>query len=423
MLSFLNGVGKASAPTTPPEPPVSSSGIAVGTPLTVIGDSITYGDFRCKAYPYWLNLALSGRLLFPQTVNRGNSTVYGGNCGVSGDSTAQIAARAPTFNTHNGVYILLTGENDTSGVSDTDQQGSFDTIFTELSAAEKIYVIPFAETKSVDASAPIQTRNATNLAWLRANAGSTYPNVEIFPDSVWDNITLHDGMGGAGPDSPEGTHPNNYGAFKLANNIFSFMSSDLESGDAFDLTSGFTNLYAANFSGTSGTVDSDFTGSVASGLQLVANNMTGLSAVASKGTLNAADSQILTITGTSGASVPEIYLREVITHNYAVDGGILMIGNIKVTASDGSSDPVGLQAIGLEAAYGKHIFGSRYSPSNEGNIPFAFEGVFMNAAETHGSTMTSWAGDLVMRLSPSTSVDIRFEISNVRMFDMNNEGI
>ena len=340
MLTLISGIGKSAAPLTPPPPPApGGSAIATGTPLTLIGDSMTYGDYRCKSYSYWLNLALDGRLLFPQTVNKNTSSVYGGNSAISGNTTAQIAARASTFNTHNGIYILLCGQNDSSGISDTEQQGDFDTIFTELSAAEKIYVLPFADTSSVYASPPIQTRNTTNLAWLRANAGTTYPNLSILPDSVWDGIELHDGMGGGGTDSFDGVHPNNQGAYKLGNNIYAAISSDLDSGDAYDHTSGFSNIYPADFSGTGGSVDSDFSGSVATGLQLVANNMTGLSAVASKGTLNGSDSQILTITGTSGSSVPEIYLREVITSDVDMDAGLLMIGNIKVTAGDGSSAP------------------------------------------------------------------------------------
>ncbi len=423
MLSFLNGVGKASAPTTPPEPPVSSSGIAIGTPMSVVGDSMTYGDYRTKSYSYWLNLALSGRLLFPQTVNKGGASVYGGNSGVGGDTSAQIAARASTFHSHDGIYIIFMGQNDNNSVTAGEQQTNFETIFTELSSAEKIYVIPFAETVTVDGDSIIAARNVTNLSWLRGTATGTYSNLEILPDAIWDGISFHDGMGGAGADSFDGVHLSNEGAYKLANNIFSAIADDLDSGTAYDWTAAFTNIYPADFSGSGGTVDSDFTGVVADGLQLVANNVTGLTCVASKGTLNSSDSQILTITGTSPSGNVDIYLRESISHAYTVDSGILMIGNIKVTASDGTSAPIGLQGMGLEAAYGKHIFTSRYSPAGEGGIPFVVNGVFINAPEEHGSTLSGWSSDLAFRFSPSTTIDVRIEVSNVQQFDMNDEGI
>lgn len=399
------------------------SGIALGTPWTAVGDSLTYGDNRLKSYTHWLNLALDGRLYYPTSYNLGNSGAYGGNAGVGGDTTDDIASRASTFNSHDGIYILLTGQNDNNGVTAGEQQTDFETIFTELASAEKIYVIPFAETSTVDADSTIAARNVTNLAWLRGTASSTYSNLEVLPDSVWDGIELHDGMGGAGADSIDGVHPNNEGAFKLANNIFDEISADLEDGDAFDWTSGFTNIYPADFSGTGGSGDMDCTGDVATGISLSATDMTGLTCTVATGTLNSADSQIITITGTSGASVPQVYFQESITHDYSTDGGIMMIGNIKITASDGSSDPVGLQAFGLEAAYGKHIFGSRYSPANEGGVPFALEGIFMVLPQEHGSTLSGWTSALAARLSPSTSVDVRLELSNIRQFDVTDEGL
>lgn len=404
-------------------PAAAESGIALGTPWTAVGDSMTYGDYRLKSYTHWLNLALDGRLFFPTTYNRGNSSVYGGNAGVGGDTTSDIAARASTFNSHNGIYILLTGQNDNNSVTAGEQQTDLAAIFSELSSAEKIYVIPFAETSTVDGDSVIAARNVTNMAWLRGTASGTYSNLAVLSDDVWDGIELHDGMGGAGADSIDGVHPSNGGAFKLANNIFSEISGDLADGDAYDWMAGFTNVYPADLSGTSGTVDSDCSGNVATGLQLVASNMTGLTCVAAKGTLAGSTSQIITVTGTAGASVPEIYFREAITHAYNTDAGILMVGNIKVTASDGSSAPVGVQAIGLEAAYGKHIFGSRYSPANEGGVPFVVEGVFMNSPETHGSTLSGWSSDLAARLSPSTSIDVRIEFSDVMQFDVNDEGL
>lgn len=47
----------------------------------------------------------------------------------------------------------------------------------------------------------------------------------------------------------------------------------------------------------------------------------------------------------------------------------------------------------------------------------------MNAAETNSIALTSFSSDLVLRLNPSTGIDVRFEISNVQMFDMKDEGL
>lgn len=48
--------------------------VSLGTSWTAVGDSMTYRDYRLKSYTYWLNLALDGRLFFPTTYNRGNSS-------------------------------------------------------------------------------------------------------------------------------------------------------------------------------------------------------------------------------------------------------------------------------------------------------------------------------------------------------------
>lgn len=397
---------------------------ALGTPYTVIGDSMTYGDWRCKAYVYWLNLALSGRLLLPKTTDRGTASVAGGNCGVSGQTTAQIAARASTFNTHNGVYIILMGENDNDSVSAGDQQANFVSIFSELSAAEKIYVLPFAETKTVDQNATIATRNATNLAWLQSVAGVTYANVEVLPSSVWDGISLHDGAGGAGPDSYDGIHLTNEGAKKIGYNIYNSISGDLAVGDAYDHVSAYMNLFPDDFSGTSGSTGTGTSGDVADNFALTGSGLGTLSVVASKGTLNGNDSQIIAVSGTSGTGTIEIKLRRSsISHSYAIDDGFLCVGDLKITATDGSSVPQGLLALGISPTGGRHIFCSQYSPTNEGGLPFVIEGTFMGVAETNAGSGASLTTDIVFRIENSATVDIRFEVANLHIFNMTDEGI
>lgn len=394
--------------------------IPLATPLTVIGDSMTYGDFRAKSYLYWLNLALSGRLFIPQTTNSGTSSTAGAQCGVSGDTSAQIAARIATCNTHNGVYIILLGQNDGAGVTAGDQQTNFTTIFTELQDALKIYVIPFAETVSVAASSTLQTRNTTNKAWLADYGG----NVTLLPDSVWDGIALHDGAGGAGAQSFDGTHPNVNGVWRLANNIATEILPEIMTGDVYDVITelGFaTNLFAADFSGTGGSVGSGSTGQVATGLALTTTGTTGLTVTASKGTLDGDTSQIITITGTASTGTVQVQLRETATHTFDINDGFFIGGKIKVTASDGTSAPVGLQAVGYEAAGGRHAYLSRFSPNNENGALFAFEGMFVGTPEVNGAGGSSINIDLGVRFVPSATVDVRIEVANVKVFNQTQE--
>lgn len=408
----LGLAGTNAAASQPAEPSL----VSLGTPVTFFGGSFTYGDTRDKCFAYWVGLALNGRLLHPQIFDKNQSTASGVMAAKTVDDSSDVAARIGTINTHNGVYIYLPGEHDLNTMDAATQQGYFDDIFTELSGAEKIYVIPFADTKDAAADSAITTRNTTNLAWLRSNAGSTYANVTVLSDDVWDGIELHDGMGGNGADSYDGNYPDTGGAYKLGVNIVSEITDDIAEGDAFDYVSNYTNIYPADFSGTGGTARTGTSGDVADGLDLYASNTTGLTIVGSKGTLNGSDSQIFTVTGTSPAGNVDVYIRESITANIDTGYGVLMVGNIKVTASDGSSAPVGLQGIGMEGIYGKHTFGNKSSPANEGVIDFVVEGIFMTFPEEETTDRTSFTGDLAGRMVPSTTVDVRIELSNIQMF-------
>lgn len=423
MLIRLGRMMNAGQPTSESLIENNASLIPLATPLTVIGDSQTYGDFRAKSYIHWLNLALSGRLFVPQTVNRGTANAYGANAGVGGQTSAQIAARAAAFNTHDGIYILLMGQNDNAGVSAPAQQANFETIFAELSGAARIYVIPFAQTASVAANGAIQARNATNKAWL-AGIGATYPNVVLLPDSVWSGIALHDGSGGAGAQSFDGTHPNVNGAWRLGSNIAALIGPDLAAGDAYGVIAalGFeNNLYAADFSGTGGSVGAGAAGQAATGLALTVSNTAGLTVTASKGTLEGKDSQIITIAGTSGAGTIFVRLRETAAHTFDVNDAFFMCGRIRITASDGVSAPAGLQAVGSSPAGGRHPFISYFSPASENGALFAFEGIFVCTPETNASGAGTLSSDTEIRIAPETAVDLRFEIADVKIYNQTQE--
>lgn len=396
----------------------------LGTRWTAVGDSQTYANNRLTSYTHWFNLAMNGRLLFPQTINMATNNVYGGQCGVTGQTSTQIAARAGTFNTHNGIYILLMGENDTAAVSEATQKANFETIFQELSAAKYIFVVPFTPSKQVFASSTIQARNANILSWLRGTAKTTYRNVVTLPDAVWHDIYMHDGAGGAGPDSTDGIHPNNIGAYKLGNNIAAVVNAYVEAGDANDWTADFTELYGVDFSGTGGTAGAGSTGDVADGLTLTASNTTGLTVTASKGTLNGNDSQIVTITGTSSSSTSiYVYLGKTIIENISAGTGILSTGDIKVTGSNGGALPQGLQGVAFDATYNIHTWGAVLNAVSEGELPFNFSGKYINTPVAEVSAAGAIGTRLVLRISPSSTVDIRMEVADVKVFDMLDEGI
>ena len=379
----------------------------------VVGDSITYGNMRPKMYAYWLGIAMSGVGQFTPTTGAGTNGAIGSNLGVSGQDTTDIAARVANI-TASGldVYFLMSWENDDSGVLASTMIANWETILNGLTSAKRVYLIGSGETRSVASNSTVRARNAVVNAWM-ATANSTYPNARYIPDTAaWNNIALHDGAGGAGADSYDGTHPNLQGAKKLGENIWNYIRSEWESGTVYNI--GYSNNYfPTDFSGTTGS-KSNATGDVATGMDLT--NTTGATVVASKGTLYGSTSQVLTISGTATAN-NVIRLREYGSGAFQIGDTITMCGKIKVTASDGVSAPVGLRAIEANAWYGKGLFLSRsHVPADDGEwVPFS--GTFRVQPDKTTTAGTSFTTDLDVYPQTSTALDIRVEYADVRIYN------
>lgn len=393
--------------------------VALNDSIGVIGDSMTYGNKTGQMYLYWLMLASSGRCRLKPTTGEGTAAAVGSDLAVSGESTTQIAARAANIAASGlDVAFCMGFENDGTGVSAATMQANWETVFTALGSAKRIYMIGTGETKTVFASATLQARNAAFNAWA-ATASATYPNVRFIPSATaWAGIVLHNGAGGAGADSYDGIHPNLQGAKKFASNLWDYIKDEFQDGTAFTASPYTTNLYEADLSGTSGT-KSNATGDVATGLALT--NTTGATVVASKGTLNGETSQALTISGTATAN-SNVRLREAHTMAITTADWFDGFGYIKVSAADGVSAPVGLKGIGFESAGGRSPFLSQYhNNATNGEWTTPFEGVFRVRPEYMTGAGSSINLDLSTQLAIG-AVDVRIEVSKLRVYDGHTEG-
>jgi hypothetical protein len=421
-VTATNGAGSASVTSTGVGPVAAAPSAlwSLTTPITLVGDSITWGDNRMKSFGHWLPFMAGGKLRVLPINSGGTDSSFGYNAGRSGNSTAQMAARVATFGTHNGVYILLTGENDNNSVTAGDQQASLTTIFTALSAAKKIYVVPFPTTKTVDTNATIATRNTTNMAWLNAYGG----NVEVVTDA-WSGIALSDGSGGTGADSIEGIHPNTTGAYKLAQNIWNHQADQWAAGTVADHWTAMdynTNVYDVDFTGTGGTVPAGASGQMATGLTLQLSGTTGLTVVAEKTTLGGFDAQKVTISGTAAASgTIQVNIRNSSSHTFAIGDAFAFSVRARVESAAGG-DPTGVLAVGFEPAGGRGAFLSRYAPINEGGLPLRIDGTGRGMSEPMPASGSSITSDFAIRFIPGASVDATITVANVQIYNVADEG-
>lgn len=403
--------------------------INLGDSWGVIGDSMSYGDRRPKMYAYWLGLAMNGRLRWLATTNVGTATCQGSNMGVSGQSTTQIAARASYIQAAGlKMAVFFSFENDGAAVAWTTMRDNYRTIIAAFVAGggKRIYVLSPGVTKTVFASSTIQTRNAQLAAWIETTMHVEFPEaVAISAAVAWNNITLHNGAGGAGPDSFDGIHPNLPGAKKLGANIWAAIAADIQEGDAYAANpyaggAGPGNLFAADFSGTGGTGSNLVAGyQVGSGLALT--NTTGATVAASKGTLGSEPSQIIEIYGTATANA-RVQLREVCANVFAANDAFDGWGRIKVSNRAGNGPPVGLRALGIELAGGKHTFLSQYHVNtSEGDFTEAFEGIWRAQPDVMTTGASTFNTDVNIQPVTGTALDIRVEIGDVEVYNMTQE--
>lgn len=387
----------------------------------IVGDSMSLGSRRPKMYAFWLALEMSGRCRWLPTTNIETPLCQGSNMAINGNDTSDIAARAGTIGGAGlDVCFCMSFENDGAAVTAETIIANWQTTLGALSGAKRVYLIGSGVTRSVYSSSSVTERNNEVNAWM-ASAQETFPNVRYIPSSeAWTGITIHDGLGGAGEDSIDGTHLNLQGAKKLAANLWRFIKDEFEDGNAYLASPYMNNVFPCDFTGMGGSLSSA-TGEVADGLTLT--NTTGAMLVASKGTLDGKPSQILTLSGTA-SSTDRIRLREACANNFAVGDSIDGWGRIKVSAADGSSPPVGMKSFGFEGGGGRHTFMSQYHNNiTEGEWSTPFDGIFRVQPDIFPSGSSFFYTDLNIQPVTGASLDIRIEIADVQLFNMTQEGV
>jgi lysophospholipase L1-like esterase len=379
------------------EQPVQTATLEINDSVIFVGDSMTYaGNGAPHAYWQWLQQAQNGALYVP----------IDGNQGISGETTAEIAARVQSYPSTPSAVIILMGENDANGVSLASMQANFESIFTKFSTSKIVYVMPQAFTQSISGSPFKQGRRDDLNLWL-STISNTYPNVNYI-SNAWDGITIYDG--GVGADSYDGVHMNPSGAAKLGGNVATHISSDLASGTAYDapLYDGNNLITTTSLSGVGGS-KSNSSGDVADGWALT--NGSGATVVASKGTQDGS-SQIIEITGTA-SSGSAIRLRDSIgALNIPIGDVVEGFANIKITATDGSSAPVGIEGFGYELAYNKVTWLSQYYSGAQGSFDLsgATSGVIRAYPKEIDANISTLTVDFALQPTVG-AVDIRIEVS------------
>lgn len=427
-MRAMRSAGRAAkALSTVAAPPAAV--ISLGDSWGVIGDSQSYGDRRPKMYAHWLSLKMSGRLRWLVTTNVGTSTCQGSNMGVSGQSTTQIAARASLIQAAAlKMAIFFSFENDGAGVTAATMIDNYRTVIAAFVAGggKRIYVVAPGVTKTVYASATLQARNAALEDWIVNTMQGEFPIARGIAASVaWAGIVMHNGAGGAGPDSFDGIHKNPQGAEKFAANLWMVIGPECPAGDAYSANpyaggAGSGNLFPADFSGTAGTGSNLVAGyQVASGLAIT--NTTGATVAASKGTLGGKPSQVIEIYGTATANA-RVQLREVCTNAFAINDAIDGWGRVKVSNRAGNGPPVGLRALGFEMAGGRHTFMSQFhNNTTEGDWTSAFEGIWRVQPDLQAAGGTSFNTDFNIQTIIGPTLDIRVEIADVEVYNMTQE--
>lgn len=392
--------------------------LSATTLIAGFGDSQTYGDFRMKSYLEQLPLHL-GVGYVPSTIGKGTGSVVGYNMGVSGQTGAQISARAATIMSSPATRLYgMFGQNDGAGISAADQIGYWTVLLdAAVGAGKTIVAIPQPDTTTVLANSTLQDRKAAVLAWLRGAATATYgAALDVLPDSIWDGFDF-----ASATYAFDGVHPTNFGADRLAYGIAAVERPKFEAATNAELIAalGLTgNLYTANFAAGGGTVPAGATGTVASGLALSLTGTTGLTIIASLATIDGLDCQIIDVSGVAATGTIQWQLREAASVVFDISEPFKAFGRIKSVSTDGASAPAGVQAIGFEAGGGRHPWLSRFSPLNEGGGDYVIDGWFQNLPEENSGSGTSISIDLATRYAPGAVVNHRVILAAPSVFKM-----
>lgn len=261
--------------------------LRLGVSRTVwMGDSITAAT-GASSIADWTDFFLSGKLV----------PVVGYNQGVSGNQTTQMLARQSVGLALNpNLYMILAGTNDivvggrSAAAIQTDLQSLIDNaLATPSVAAVCIRTILKRSDASFLGNPAFQTTMTAVNDWIRAISN---PRVIVID---YDQSTFDPTV-----DTNDGLHPNNFGANKLARYTAEKLLAYMPATNVLADKTG--NLMPTNgdLAGTGGGL-TGATGQVATGYQL-RNFVTGITAVASKGTLDGATSQVITLNGTASNS-------------------------------------------------------------------------------------------------------------------------
>lgn len=372
----------------------SPSLLAANTNLCLVGDSMTYGNGgQLWFYGWWLIAACNGIFNFPQTVGQGSSDPSGGNMGVSGNTTAQMAARKATIAAAvgDGVVIIGGGQNDTSGVTALDMIDNIEEVVAACEAnSATICVMPVAPTTTVLGNTDLQTRKATFDAYWASRSGVTF---------LADTFSGMDYSSGS--YSIDGVHETSLGAKAKADNIAVYLLALFEAGKT---------AYDAPY--TPDLMPSDRK-DFSTGWSL--SNTTGASVAQSTGTLGGEPSKIFTISGTPSSQDTFRY-RSTITHSILT--GDEFVGMLRLSATNAAQDgkPVGIKGFWFNLFFGQIPWGTLAADADRGFSDALIDASFVNkiirtASENAHVDNSVLTFDITLRLDTTQANDIRLEIA------------
>jgi lysophospholipase L1-like esterase len=333
--------------------------------------------------------------------------------GIGGNTTTQMLARVAYTASQKPDFVEMDGWiNDiAASASVSTMQNNVLAIWAAIWAVNPNCVIGMRQVHACTGdSGPATSTKATLNAWLLAQQKLTYPNPVIV-------FTVPSGFDPA-THTWDGTHFNALGGRLWQTSQLAQLAPYMGSGDLFAST-GASGYYGANLdtntslAGTSGTVGgtgTSPTGSVATGKRVT--NATTAAVACSKGTLNGATSQIITISGTATAGDVVFTGASAVTINGVQGDFFETFADIKITAGDGVSAPVGLKNMyAVLGSLGNH-FATTVSGSD--NLAAAVNGAFRTWAAGLRTTSTTVNPTLNFTLAAGT-VDIRIEIGRPRL--------
>lgn len=329
-----------------------SSLIALGTPVCMVGDSMSYaeGDHWPSGYITRLMLEADGAFHYPATTNMGTgdgSTTSGGNMAIKGQNAAGYAARKATIAAAVGTGVLLIGGIQNVGGTVTEKWGSILEVIEACADTRAIFITPAAPTKDVvGGSLDKPTFDGLASAYAAANTSPSKPIV--FLSDTWNGITLATDAVSGGPhayDTP-GVHQNPLGSALQAANMWGQMAAYWESGNAYDaladlITAGGDYIEEVSLDGS--------TGGLATSWSNV--NPSGATITPTKGTLLGYTSQIVTVSGSATSnglcSLRRNSIPLVFSAGESIGGAIA----IKVSNAAQDGPAVGLRSLGAHSYF------------------------------------------------------------------------